>query len=125
MSGKGLNIRKASLTSRQLAKRIAELALDKKAEDIVVLDMRKRVNFCDYFVICSGTSVRHAQAVASGIEEGLQEDGLKAKLSQRMGQSWIVYDLGDVVVHVFEKNVREFYNLEYLWREAKTIKWES
>ena len=120
-----MNIRKASLTSRQLAKRIAELALDKKAEDIVVLDMRKLVNFCDFFVISSGTSVRHAQAVAEGIEEGLRQTGLKAKLSQRMGQSWIVYDLGDVVVHVFETNVREFYNLEYLWRDAKKIKWES
>ena len=120
-----MNIRKASLTSRQLAKRIAELALDKKAEDVIVLDMRKLVNFCDFFVICSGTSVRHAQAVANGIEEGLRQTGLKAKLSRRAGQSWIVYDLGDVVVHVFETNVREFYNLEYLWRDAKQIKWES
>ena len=123
---KGLKIRKASLTSRQLAKRIAELALDKKAEDIVVLDMRKLVNFCDYFVICSGTSNRHAQAVADGIEEGLQDMGLNVKISSGMHRSaWVVCDLGDVVAHVFETSVREFYNLEYLWREAKHLTWEG
>ncbi len=102
------------------------MALDTKAEDIVVLDMRKHVNFCDYFVICSGTSIRHTQAVAGHIEEGLREMGLSAKINSRMNQSsWVVCDLGDVVAHVFEQNVREFYNLEYLWRDAKKIKWES
>ena len=109
-----------------MAKKVAEFAADAKAEDIVVLDMRKLVNFCDFFVISSGTSTRHTQAVAGSIEDGLTEMGLKTKISRTMDQSsWVVCDLGDVVAHVFEKNVREFYQLEYLWREAKQIEWES
>lgn len=97
-----------------------------KAENIVVLDMRKLVNFCDYFVVSSGTSVRHAQSVAEKIEDGVREMGLSPKVSKGMHQSsWIVCDLGDVVAHTFEENVRDFYQLEYLWREAKQIKWES
>ena len=88
--------------------------------------MRPLVNFCDFFVIASATSTRHASAVAEGISEGVSELGVKAKANSRMHESnWIVYDLSDVVVHVFEKSVREFYSLEYLWRDAKKVKWES
>ncbi|MGE3981061.1 MAG: ribosome silencing factor [Candidatus Omnitrophota bacterium] len=109
-----------------LAKKVAEIADEKKATGIVILDMRKLVNFCDYFVLCSGNTDRHAKAVADAIDEGLQELGIKPGLKDSIKNShWIVFDAGDVVVHVFEKQMREFYNLEYLWQEAKEVKWES
>ncbi|NTV28955.1 MAG: RsfS/YbeB/iojap family protein [Candidatus Omnitrophica bacterium] len=129
-----------------LAKKIARLAADKKAEQIVVLDMREVVNYCDYFVICSGTSSRHAKAVASGIDEGLHELGIKVRFKQgvatpgrkmfsiadaqegvpeeRIGH-WVLLDMGDVVTHIFESDSRSFYGLEYLWQGAVVIDWEK
>jgi len=119
-----LSVKKASLTPRHIAKLIAGFASDKKGEDILVLDMRQKVNFCDYFVICSGNTNRHVRAIADGIDEGLEKIGRKTRFQQGAQQSlWVVLDLGDVIVHVFEKQMREFYRLEYLWREAKKVKW--
>ncbi len=88
--------------------------------------MKKLVNFCDYFVLASGNTDRHAKAIAEGIEEGLEAYGLSVKLNKNLKDyTWIVLDTGIVVAHVFVKDLREFYNLEYLWREAKQIKWEK
>jgi len=118
-------IKQASISSRNITKSIAKFASDKKAEDIVVLDMRKLINFCDYFVICSGTSDRHVGAIADHIEEELSKRGHRIKATLGMRKSnWIVFDTGDVVTHIFQKQVREFYNLEGLWQEAKAINWE-
>ena len=119
--------KKSSKTSsRQIAKQIAEFASDKKAEDIIVLDMRKIVNFCDYFVICSGNTNRQVKAIAEGIEEGLTKLNIQASLTSGSKTSdWIVFDFGDVVTHIFQKQLREFYRLEYLWQEAKPIEWQS
>lgn len=113
-------------TAKDLAKRIAVLASDKKAEDIIILDMRKVVNFCDFFVICSGNTARQVKAICDGIEDGLVEDGVSVKNNQAMHKSsWIVFDQGDVVTHIFQKDVREFYNLEHLWQEAKRVSWSE
>ena len=88
--------------------------------------MRKVVNFCDYFVICSGNTNRHAKAIADGVEEGLSELSIPVTLKEGLQQCvWIVYDTGDVVVHIFEKELREFYGLEHLWQEAKEVKWQN
>ncbi len=118
-----LKITKSSLTSKKLAVVIAQLAFDKKAEDIVVLDMRKVVNFCDYFVICSGTSDRHVKSIADGIDLGLEALGEAIPKFSRKAQEtdWIVLDVGNVVAHIFQKDLRAFYNLEYLWQEAKVV----
>ncbi|MCK5260276.1 MAG: ribosome silencing factor [Candidatus Omnitrophica bacterium] len=116
-------IKKASLTSRKTAKLVAKFASDKKAQDIVILDMRKVVNFCDYFVICSGNTIRQVRAVAEHIDDEFEALGMSLRFKQGFKASeWIVFDAGDVVVHVFVKDVREFYGLEYLWREAKEVK---
>lgn len=121
-----LPIRKASLTSRKIAKSVAGFVSDKKAEDIVVLDMRKLVNFCDFFVICSGTSDRQVKALADAVEEGLETLGIKARYNHADKKpAWVVFDVGDVVVHIFQKDVREFYKLEYLWQDAKPVDWEA
>ena len=120
-----LAIKKASLTSRKTAKLVAEFASDTKALDIVILDMRKVVNFCDYFVICAGNTVRQVRAIAEHIDDEFEKLGMSLHFKKGFKASeWIVFDAGDVVIHVFEKDVREFYGLEYLWREAKEVKFE-
>ena len=122
---KGLHIRKASLTSRKLAKHIAQYAADTKAEDIIILDLRSVANFCDFFVIVTGTSNRHLNAIVDDINEGSSALGVQATAKHSRNDSdWVIADYGDVVVHVFTKEAREFYQLEYLWREAKPVKWE-
>lgn len=97
-----------------------------KALDIVVLDMRKVVNFCDFFVICSGNTDRQVRAIADHIDEELAALGVRIGFKQKTSKSdWIVFDSGDVVVHIFQKQVREFYQLEYLWRQAPVVDWED
>ena len=94
--------------------------------------MRSVANFCDYFVICTGTSDRQVKAIADGIEDGLDEMGIAIRYKQGLKGaikhvgaetvgSWALLDMGDVVVHVFEPSAREFYSLEYLWRDAPEI----
>jgi len=84
--------------------------------------MRSIANFCDYFVICSGTSDRQVKAIARGIIEGLEEFGEKVLFKQGMQEGrWIVLDVGNVVTHIFDKDAREFYGMDYLWQEAKQI----
>ena len=119
----------------QLAKVIAHLADEKKAEDIVVLDMRPWVNFCDYFVICTGTSARQVRAIADGIDQGLTEFGHPVRHKQGLNAlggrdqseivgAWVLLDMGDVVVHLFESQARGFYELEYLWNDAQKVNWK-
>lgn len=107
------------LSSLELAKRIAEAALDRKANDIVILDLRGLTAVADYFVICSGTSDIHIEGIANIIEEKLDEQNMK--LWHREGNrnsSWILLDYIDVIVHIFTQSAREFYGLERLWGDA-------
>lgn len=84
--------------------------------------MRKLVNFCDYFVICSGNSDRQALAIAEGIQEGFEKQGMYVPHIQGARDArWVVLDVGGVIVHVFEKATREFYGLDYLWQDAKKL----
>lgn len=114
------------ITSKKLSKVIAEFAFGKKADDIVILDVRKVANFCDYFVICTAHSDRQIRAVINGIEEGLEKLGIKLRHKQGLKQAkWAFVDLGDIIVHVFDKPSREFYGLDYLWKDAVRIDWEN
>ncbi len=118
-------IKKSPQTSLQLAKIAAKFALEKKAEDIKVLDMRHVVNFCDFFVIASGTSTRQAQAIAEGVVEGFESLGSKVGRKEGFREGvWVLVDVGNVVVHVFEKETREFYGLDHLWQDAKEVNWK-
>lgn len=110
-----------------LARACAQAALDKKAEDIVILDMRLISTFTDFFVICSATSEPQLKAVASSIREQVRdlhgrrpttEDGFPAS-------QWVVIDYGEVIVHVFYTEKREFYRLEDLWNDAARIEFVS
>jgi len=110
------------LSSEKLAKLIAGFAADVKAQKIVILDMRKATNFCDYFVLCSGTSTRQVRAIAQEIEDGLAEQQFATRFKQgaREGR-WVLLDFGSVVAHIFDSEYRDFYGLEYLWKEADRI----
>ena len=113
------------MTPLKLAKAVAGFASEIKAEEITILDMRKVANFCDFFVIATGTSTRHVRSIAEGIEEKLEEGGLKVRYKQGHKEGrWVLVDLGHIVVHVFDAESREFYGLDYLWQEAKVVKWE-
>ena len=88
--------------------------------------MRKVVHFCDFFVICSGNSDRQVNAIAEAVDEGLKKLGIERHLKQALKEStWVVFDTGDVSTHIFLKQMREFYGLEYLWSEAKRVKWKK
>lgn len=106
-------------TSLELTHRIAALAAEKLAADIVILDMGDVVTYTDYFVICSGRTARQTQAIAAEIRETLKRDGVAARGvdGERQGD-WILLDFLDVVVHVFTPDARAFYRLESLWGEV-------
>jgi ribosome-associated protein len=108
------------MTGEELARLVAGYAEDKKARDIVVLDLRGMVGYTDYFVICSGTSDRQTKAIHDGIYEGLKHDhGQLPRRVEGLPQAhWILMDYLDVVVHVFTPETRAFYRLEQLWGEA-------
>ena len=100
----------------------AHLALDKKALDLVILDVQEYSTFTSYFIICSGTADRHVQAIASNIEIACKQKGLQPLGIEGFREGkWILLDYDDVVVHVFHEPVRAFYDLERLWVEAPRI----
>lgn len=112
------------MDSRKLALLCRELADNKKAEDIVILDLRKLSSITDYFVICTGTSEPHLRAIVGEIQEHLEEE---YQISPRgtdgtINTSWVVLDYFDVIVHVMRKDVRELYKLEDLWGDAPLVK---
>jgi ribosome-associated protein len=110
------------LKSRDLALTAAEAALKKKAIDVTILEVSDLTVIADYFVICSGESTTQVKAVASFIEEELARRRLKPLGIEGAAYShWILLDYGDVIVHVFEKETRAYYNLEKLWMDAKVI----
>ncbi len=97
-------------------------AEDKKAVDLVVLDLRKAAGFTDYFVICSGTNVRQVRAIADGVIAALAADGAKPSHIEGYDRSeWILLDYFDFIVHVFAPETRVFYDLERLWGNAERI----
>jgi len=96
--------------------------LEKKAKDIVVLNVGEISAFTDYFIICSGTSDRQVRAISSHIKESLKKAGIvPVGVEGEQEGKWILLDYGDAIVHVFLDETRTFYNLERLWSEAPQI----
>jgi ribosome-associated protein len=105
-----------------LARRIVELAEDKKAADIVLLDLTSLTTLADYFIICSGGSERQLDAIADGIVSALRDEKVRPIGREGTAAShWVLLDFGSVIVHVFTPPEREYYALEKHWSEAKTI----
>jgi len=110
------------LESRDLAITAAEAALKKKATDVTILDVSGLTVIADHFVICSGESTTQVKAIAGFIEEELARKRVKPLGVEGAAYShWILLDYGDVIVHIFEKETRAYYNLEKLWMDAKVI----
>lgn len=111
------------MESKQKALFVVDLARDKKAEDMVVLDMRKLSSITDFFVIVTASSARRAQAITDNIEEGLlKSGGMLSSIEGYREAKWIIIDAYDVVVHTFDSRAREFYNLESLWGDAIKVR---
>ena len=105
-----------------LARQLTDWAAEAKAEDIVLLDVRKATYLADFFVICTATSERHLTALSERIQELADEAGQKPQHVEGTPDSgWILLDYGDVIVHLFSAPLREFYNLEKVWVEAQTV----
>ena len=113
------------LGSEQLARQIAETALDRKAQDVVVLDMRGVVSYTDFFVIATGNTERQTRAIADAIHQRLKDTGDERLLPERVeGHTegrWILMDYLDCVVHIFTAPARDYYRLETLWGEVPAL----
>jgi ribosome-associated protein len=121
----GVGQRPVAKEHGQLDERIftaLQAAAEKKAIDIVVLDLREIASFTDFFVITSGANERQVQAISDEISETLKKSGTNvARIEGYQTAEWILLDYGDFVVHVFDVKARKFYDLERLWRESKRV----
>ena len=107
------------MSARDTALRAAEYALSRKAEDVLVLEVRGLSSVTDYVVICSGLSDTQVRSIAEGARRGLRADGVRCMHQEgEKYANWVVLDFVDVVVHVMQPEVRIYYNLEGLWADA-------
>jgi ribosome-associated protein len=108
-----------ALKGEALARFVARAADDKRAHNIVILNMKGISIMADYFVICHGNSEKQVQAIAGEIEDACEEAGVPLKRMEGFENGrWVLVDLGDVIVHVFHKDDRDYYQLEKLWGDA-------
>lgn len=110
------------IPGEELARICARVAADTKAEELTVLDVRGLTTFTEYFVIMSGTSTRHVQALAEAVEGELRSKRVSTSRAEGLAEGrWVLLDFDDVVVHIFYHEERKFYDLEGLWGDAKQI----
>lgn len=108
--------------SETLVQVAAKAADDKKAHDIVVLDIHSLSVIADYFVICHGNSTAQIQAIVKEIKDKVEEKGYRVRGIEGLDSArWVLIDLGDVVVHVFHRDERQYYNLERVWGDARVV----
>jgi ribosome-associated protein len=109
-----------------LAKLVVKAAEDKKADNIVVLDISELSVIAEYFIICNGSNERQVQAIVTEIRDQAHKHGFHVRGIEGAEEArWVLVDLGDVVVHVFHREERDFYNIERLWADAKTVSFSS
>lgn len=114
------------MKSKELSQRLAQLAWEKKGDDILILDVRKLTDITDYFVLVSAESELHVKALSDYLQEKLAEE--KMKVWHREGYqnlNWVLLDYIDVVVHIFREPTRQFYELEKLWGDARITRVEE
>jgi ribosome-associated protein len=113
----------AQLTPEEMVAVVADLAADRKALDIIQLDLRGMIGYADYFLICTGRTDRQVRAIHDGIHEGMKKaHGVLPRRVEGVSEAtWILMDYLDVVVHVFTPDTREYYRLEQLWGEAPSL----
>jgi len=104
------------------ARRAARAALDKRAGDLVVLDVQRVSSVTDYFLICSGKSTTHLQTITDAIRGELKGEGVRLRHAEGVAESgWVLLDYGDVLMHVFLEETRAYYALERLWGDAPVV----
>lgn len=114
------------MTNREYALLAGKTLSDKKALDIVIIDIGEKASFADYFVICSGTSERQIHTLVDEVEEAFAKEGLFAKsIEGRQSSGWILMDFGDIIVNLFTKEMREKYSIEKIWGDCKFIEVEE
>jgi ribosome-associated protein len=112
----------ARLSAERKAQQAARAALDRKAIDLVVLDVQGLSSVTDYFVVCSGRSTTHLASITDAIREALKADGVRPLHAEGATDSgWVLLDYGDVLMHVFLEQTRAYYALERLWGDAPSI----
>lgn len=108
------------MTQEEMLKSMVKILDDKKAEDIKVIGIKDLTIIADYFIIANGMSSTHTRSVADELEFKLKEMGEEPRQIQgNNGSNWIILDYSDIVVHIFNKEMREFYNLERLWNDGQ------
>lgn len=114
------------MTIETMSQAICKAASDKKARDIVIMDMKGISSSTDYFVVCSANTATQVRAIADNIEEELAKEGVafNHKEGYREGE-WVLLDFGDVIAHVFMQEAREYYALERLWGDAELTTYED
>jgi ribosome-associated protein len=114
------------LKSKDFTTVISEMIFSKKGYDVKIVDLRKLATFADYFIICSADSDTQVKAIADEIDKKLRDEGIKCWHKEGfMALQWVLLDYVDVVIHIFKKDAREFYNLEKLWGDAEIIEVED
>lgn len=114
------------LETTEIAKKICAAADDKKAANIIIMDMRGLIFSTDYFVICSAPTATQVRAIADNVEEELDKVGVNFSHKEGYHEGeWILLDYGDIVVHIFKNENREYYALEKLWGDAKITSYEG
>ena len=123
MDGRNAPIGKEdSMTPKEMALAIAKAVDSKKGKDILVLETDGVTSLCDYFVLCSGSSAPQLKALGDAAEKAMKDNDIQPHhIEGHRGGTWILQDYGDVVVHLFSEEAREFYDLDRLWQDAKTV----
>lgn len=115
-----------STSSLALAQRAAQIAIDNKAQDVVLLDLRGVTDMTDFFIIASGTSDTHVRSIGEHVLEEMKKEGSPAHHVEGLERGrWVLLDFVDFVVHVFHPTLRNFYQLERLWADAEQVPLES
>lgn len=113
-------------SSLDIARILSKAALDKKAENLIILDVHELTSIADYFVIMSGRSTRHVQGLADAVDNVLRGKKIKSTNTEGLSEGyWVLLDYSDVVVHIFYSEARTFYDLEGLWHDAPRISIED
>jgi ribosome-associated protein len=112
---------KADFQTEDILKKCSSILDEKKAEDTVVLDLSEINSYFDYFIITTGNSQVHCKSLARDLEKSLSEEGLKEGMKPDFSSGWIVLDYSNIIVHVFTEDMRQYYQLEKLWGDARSV----
>lgn len=106
----------------EIAHRAVQAAADKMATDILMLDLRQRCSFADYFVVCSGSSERQIKAILEEVDKSLGQEGAPLLRTEGSTESgWVLLDFGDVIIHIFSPDIRDYYRIENIWADGPPI----